>query len=105
MDEESVFAAALKKTSAERAVFLDGVCAADPELRAGVESLLQAHEEAGGFLEPEPGDQATVDGPPIAERPGAIIGHYKLLEQIGEGGFGVVFMAEQQTTGWFAKLP
>src|SRR5207248_8020320 len=49
------------------------------------------------FLEsPAPGLDVTVDPPAAAEVPGAVLGHYKLLEQIGEGGFGVVFLAEQQ---------
>src|SRR5207253_11400947 len=52
---------------------------------------------AGSFLhEPSVSRVATVDEPPVSERPGTAIGSYKLLEQIGEGGFGVVFMSEQQ---------
>src|SRR4029077_19399794 len=52
---------------------------------------------AGQFLEkPAPDLLATIDEPAITERPGTVIGPYKLLEQIGEGGFGVVFMADQQ---------
>ncbi len=95
MDEASIFAAALQKTPAERAAFLDGVCAADPQLRASIQSLLDAHGQAGGFLEPEPASLATIDRPSISECPGGMVGHYKLLQQIGEGGFGAVFMAQQ----------
>ena len=95
MNEASIFAAALQKTAAERAAFLDGVCAADPQLRASIQSLLDAHGQAGGFSEPEPANLATINRPSISERPGGVVGHYKLLEQIGEGGFGAVFMAQQ----------
>jgi serine/threonine protein kinase/WD40 repeat protein/tetratricopeptide (TPR) repeat protein len=94
--EDILLAAVEKKTPAERAAYLDGACGPDADLRAEVEALLQAHEAAGSFLEqplfePTP----TVDQLPAAEGPGTRIGPYKLLQQIGEGGFGVVYMAEQ----------
>jgi serine/threonine protein kinase len=97
MQEQSIFIEALEKEDpAERAAFLDQVCAADSALRRRIEKLLQRHEQAGNFLEPAaPSPVATVDEP-LTERPGTVIGPYKLLEQIGEGGFGVVFMAQQQ---------
>src|SRR5262245_37139143 len=83
-------------TAAEQAAYLDQARQGDAELRAQLEELLQAHREAGSFLqEPSALRAATIDEP-IRERPGAVIGPYKLIEQIGEGGFGVVFMAEQQ---------
>ena len=99
MNEESIFAAALeKKTPQERAAFLEGACAADRELRAKVDSLLEAHDDAGDFLESpaiEAPMTATMDTKPQPEQTGVEIGPYKLLQQIGEGGMGVVYMAEQ----------
>ncbi len=87
---ESIFDAALQKRSeGERAAFLEGACGSDGELRGRVETLLRAHASAGGFL------QATITGEAPQEGPGTVIGRYKLLQQIGEGGFGVVYMAEQ----------
>jgi serine/threonine protein kinase len=92
-----VFLKALElSSSGQREAYLDAACVGDAALRAEVESLLQASARAGGFLEcPAANLVATVDEP-ITEQPGTVIGPYKLLEQIGEGAFGVVFLAEQQ---------
>ncbi len=80
----------------ERQEYLDGACVGDAALRAEVESLLEASARAGSFLEyPVAAPGAAVDLPPLSETPGTVIGPYKLLEQIGEGGMGIVYMAEQ----------
>src|SRR5579884_221633 len=90
---ESLFAAALQKPPADRAAYLDQTCPYDQTRRQRVEALLRAQVAAGSFLQALPaGLCATVDEPSVAERPGAVIGAYKLLQQIGEGGMGTVFM-------------
>ena len=98
MSERSIFIAALEKDdAAERAAYLDQACAGDAPLRERIERLLKAHEPADSFLERGPAVlDATDNYEPIAERPGTVIGPYKLMEQIGEGGMGLVFVAEQQ---------
>ncbi len=97
-DIEAIYNAALKKGSeVERSAYLDAVCGDDSVLRARVEALLKAHEEAGDFLEvPALDPNTTLDKPPMIEGPGTMIGRYKLLELIGEGGMGLVYLAEQQ---------
>ena len=97
---KEIFADALEKANAaERAAYLAQACGNDAQLRQQVEALLQAHEKAGGFLE-EPAvalpGKTVVLSTPLTEKPGDHIGHYKLLQQIGEGGCGVVYMAEQE---------
>jgi serine/threonine protein kinase/tetratricopeptide (TPR) repeat protein len=96
MNAEGIFLAALEKQSAsERRAFLESACGDDVDLKARVEGLLVSHQEAGSFLDAPLFDSPPTIDQPVAERPGMQIGPYKLLQQIGEGGFGVVFMAEQ----------
>jgi eukaryotic-like serine/threonine-protein kinase len=89
-----IFVAAVKLAPEQWDAYLQEACGDDEALRDRVRNLLNAHKEAGSFLEPATGLAVTTDEP-ISERPGTVIGPYKLLEQIGEGGFGVVYMAEQ----------
>ncbi|MBI1917139.1 MAG: serine/threonine protein kinase [Planctomycetes bacterium] len=106
---KEIFLAAVEKADPqERAAFLREACGGEAALRQQVEGLLGQHEQAGSFLEsPPPGLPQTVDSDqgeavppsPPAARPEAVgsrIGPYKLLQQLGEGGMGTVYLAEQQ---------
>src|SRR5262245_24321660 len=74
---------------------LEGLVGGDEELRRQVSRFLTAHREAGSFLDsPAPALGATLDER-LSEHPGAVVGPYKLLEQVGEGGMGTVWMAQQ----------
>src|ERR1017187_2510303 len=107
--EEAIFEDAFALPASERAAYLDRTCEGNAGLRQLVEALLEAHEEAGEFLEDpapgaEPSPAAGTQTPRAGsetvsvsiEKSGDRIGRYKLLQQIGEGGCGVVYMAEQQ---------
>jgi serine/threonine protein kinase len=98
MNERSIFAAALDITDpAERAAYLDEACGGEPGLRRHIDELLAAQQDLGSFLARPPVVPAGGAAPePVCEGPGSKIGPYKLLQQIGEGGMGVVYMAEQE---------
>ena len=96
LDEEAIFHVARGIDDlALRSTYLDQVCGGDANLRSRVESLLEVHEQEREFLKSSPQPEPTVDPSPLSEGPGHEIGRYKLLQKIGEGGFGVVYMAEQ----------
>jgi WD40 repeat protein/serine/threonine protein kinase len=107
--EREIFLAALEKSDpAERAAYLDAACEGQPALRRRVQDLLGERNEVGSFLETPALSNAWASSPAkfgptgtaliatVTERPGDCIGPYKLLQQIGEGGCGVVYMAEQE---------
>ncbi|HZN34275.1 MAG TPA: protein kinase [Pirellulaceae bacterium] len=88
--EESIFAEALQRTAPhERVAFVTGACAGDEPLRRRVLELLAAHDEAVGPLDAPPTWELAL------ERPGTLVGRYKLLQMLGEGGMGFVYLAEQ----------
>src|SRR6187455_890371 len=107
--EVAIFSSALELDASQRAAYLDEACGDDGALREHLENLLRVHEQAIPFLETRGSaggaEELTVRVEDLsvsaassapAEKPGDRIGRYKLLQPIGEGGFGVVYMADQE---------
>jgi eukaryotic-like serine/threonine-protein kinase len=94
--EQSIFLHAVGLASPEgRAAYLEDVCRDNPRLRRELDALLAAHDRLGADPTPSGPELSQTTDEPTPERPGTVIGPYKLLQQIGEGGMGTVFMAEQ----------
>jgi len=98
MDAEKIFHEAVEIADpTKQAAYLDQVCQGDTSLRHEVEALLRADQQVGDFLEaPAVAQNVTLDAMPSIEGPGTRIGRYELLELMGEGGMGMVYLAEQQ---------
>ncbi len=96
-DPKAIFFEALEQPGrAELMTYLDAACGGNKEIRSRVEDLLRAHHNAGKFLGGSASAGETTDAPASEEPERSLIGPYKLLQTLGEGGMGIVYMAEQQ---------
>jgi eukaryotic-like serine/threonine-protein kinase len=99
LNEETLFETVSQLPAEERGAYLDEACVGDVALRGRLEILLRAHDGASHFMAEPVAPIVPRDATlhiPLSERLGDHIGHYKLLQQLGEGGCGVVYMAEQE---------
>src|SRR5437879_2846731 len=96
LDEAVIFNAARRMTRSERSLYVEQVCGGDAAMVSRVLDLLRVNEDEPNFLVSPPSEVRTDATGAIGAKPGSQIGPYQLIEQIGEGGFGVVFMAEQR---------
>src|SRR5689334_7117171 len=91
---KELFLAALEVAPSDRPEWVERECM-DADLRQRLERMLAAHDAPHSLLDAPARESVRTVDDPISERPGTVIGPYKLMEQIGEGGFGLVFVAEQ----------